>query len=144
MTNYTAPILILLLAASLRAADPSTKPTPGSTTAPTFINVDAEEFQKLLTKKDIVLLDVRTPTEYTQGHLDGALNLNLHGRDFTDQIGQLDKEKTYLVYCAVGGRSAQACEKMSKLNFLKLYNLKGGIDAWIRVGKPVVQTPAQQ
>ncbi len=128
----------VMITMDVRAADaPATRPA----TAPAQVaTVSPDEFQALLRQPNTVLLDVRTQAEYEQGHLDNAININLHAKDFAERIQKLDKDKTYLVYCAIGGRSAQACDKMSKSDFPHLYNLKGGIEAWKRVGKPTVLT----
>ena len=111
-----------------------------ATTKPAIEKVGPAEFEQVLgdrDRKDVVLLDVRTPQEYAQGHIAGAMNLNYRAKDFGEQVGKLDKSKTYLVYCAVGGRSTSACEKMAKLEFAHLYNLDGGISRWQREGKKV-------
>jgi rhodanese-related sulfurtransferase len=127
----------LLSCWSIAAAD---APAAAATTKPAIEKVGPGEFEKILTdreRKDVVLLDVRTLQEYAQGHIAGATNLNYRAKDFGEQVGKLDKSKTYLVYCAVGGRSTSACEKMAKLDFPHLYNLDGGISRWQREGKKV-------
>lgn len=78
-----------------------------------------------------VLLDVRTPAEFQSGHIKGALNMDIMGFDFRNQIGALDQNKTYYIYCRSGNRSGQACSMMSDLG-LKTINLAGGIGAWPR------------
>lgn len=88
-------------------------------------------------KKALVLLDVRTPDEYQQGHLQGAQNLDFY-QDFGNKITGLDKNQEYLVYCAVGGRSAQAVEQMRAQGF-KVYDLKGGYKAWQAAGMPTTK-----
>ncbi|MHB8522103.1 MAG: rhodanese-like domain-containing protein [Limisphaerales bacterium] len=109
---------------------------PTGIVAPTNINVD--EAEKLLLKdKKIVILDVRTPEEYQKVRLAGATNINFTAPDFEQKVAALDKSRTYLVHCAVGGRSAKACAKMSRLRFKSLYNLEGGIKAWEKAGKKV-------
>ena len=65
------------------------------------------------------------------------MNLNLRAPDFAAQAGKLDKSKTYLVYCAVGARSASACQKLGALGFTSLVNLKTGIQGWQGAGQPV-------
>ncbi len=100
-------------------------------------NVGVDQFSKLREVKTNVVLDVRTPAEFQAGHIPGAVNIDWNGVDFTRKIDALDKTKTYLVYCASGGRSARACDKMSTLGFSNLYNLEGGIKAWQRAGKLV-------
>jgi len=102
-----------------------------------FINAGVEEFDRLRADKSAVVLDVRTPREYAGGRLPGALLIDWYASDFDKKVGELDKSKTYLVYCAVGGRSAEACTKMRKLGFASLYNLDGGFKAWAKADKPV-------
>jgi len=77
-----------------------------------------------------VLLDVRTPEEFAGGNIDGAINIDFKGPDFEQKIGELDKTKTYLVYCLSGIRSKKAADRMSELGFESLYVLNGGYSAW--------------
>jgi phage shock protein E len=109
--------------------------TPGSA----IKNIEVEEAEELLQENEnVVVLDVRTPKEYSEGHIAGAKNLNFNDRkNFQEQLAGLDKEQTYLVHCAVGGRSAQAREMMKELNFQNVYHLEGGFKAWEKAGKPV-------
>lgn len=67
----------------------------------------------------------------------GALNIDVNALDFSERLKALDKNKTYLVHCAAGVRSTKACEKLAQLDFPKLYNLAGGIKAWIKAGEPI-------
>ncbi len=97
-------------------------------------NVGVAEFEKLRGDKKNVVLDVRTSQEFAAGHIPGAINLDVNGADFEQKVAGLDKSKSYLVHCAAGVRSARACDKMSKLDFSKLYNLEGGFKAWEKAG----------
>ncbi len=74
--------------------------------------------------KQNIILDVRTPTEFSNGHgiALGALNLDVNAADFQEKVASLDKNKIYLVHCASGIRSVKACERMAKLDFPNLYN----------------------
>jgi rhodanese-related sulfurtransferase len=101
-------------------------------------NVSIEETEKLL-KADpkIVVLDVRTPDEFKAGHIAGAKNLDFHGDDFEKQIAALDKSKTYVVHCAAGGRSGQACKIIEKEKLPSVYHMNQGFKAWEKAGKPV-------
>ena len=94
--------------------------------------------------KKVVVLDVRTPEEFAAGHIAGATNVNLNGKDFQERLEKLDKSQAYLVHCAVGMRSARACKKMNELEFKTLYDLKGGLTAWKKDGKPVTKDSAKQ
>lgn len=86
-----------------------------------------------------ILLDVRTPTEYADGHLEGAHQLDfLNTEVFDAGIKRLDKSHTYYVYCRSGKRSHKACTKM-KAQGLNVYDLEGGYLNWTNQGMPVVK-----
>lgn len=95
-----------------------------------YQNIPLSEFKEKMKGSDVVILDVRTPQETAQGKINGAIEIDYSSRDFDAKIRQLDKNKTYLVYCAVGSRSAAACDALSKKGFEKIYNLKGGYMGW--------------
>jgi rhodanese-related sulfurtransferase len=80
---------------------------------------------------------VRTAEEFAAGHIAGAKNLDFHGDDFEKKLNALDKNATYLVHCASGGRSAQACKLMGEDQFAKVYHMNGGFSAWIKAKKPI-------
>jgi thioredoxin len=93
--------------------------------------VDVKTYaEKLKSTKNPQLLDVRTPEEYNTDHIDNAANVNWNGDDFVSNAEKLDKTKPVFVYCKVGGRSAQAADKLEKLGFQEIYNLDGGIMKW--------------
>ena len=78
-----------------------------------------------------VLLDVRTPAEVAEGHLEGAVAIDFLASDFEQKVMQLDPEKSYYVYCRSGKRSENACSLMSQKGFEQVTNLQGGYLAWI-------------
>ena len=85
-----------------------------------------------ISQKDInsgIILDVRTPEEYEEGHLENAVNINWYDPDFKEQAAQLDSKKTLFVYCKKGGRSTKAAAVLDSLGY-KTTNLLGGYDAW--------------
>jgi rhodanese-related sulfurtransferase len=100
-------------------------------------NVSVEEFAKLAGNKTNLVLDVRTPKEYSAGHIPGAKLIDFNAPDFEEKIAGLDKSKTYLIHCAAGGRSAKACKQMEGLGFTNLINLAPGFRGWEKAGKPV-------
>lgn len=85
-----------------------------------------------------VILDVRTPMEWAEGIIPGAIMIDIYrGQGFIDDVSQLDKDKNYYVYCKAGSRSHQACQVMNSLGFLNTYNLLGGFSQWQGpVGQP--------
>lgn len=102
------------------------------------VTVPATEFQqKMQTTKGFVLLDVRSPEEYAQGFIEGSTNVNFNNEDFQARIEALDKEATYFVYCAGGGRSSKAVNLMKDLKFKSVYELEGGYNGWKANGLPV-------
>ena len=99
--------------------------------------VNVDEFEKLWQDKKNVVLDVRTKKEFDNGHIPGAVNLDINAADFDQKIGELQKDKVYLVHCAAGVRSARACDKMSRLGFPHLVDLAPGFKGWEKAGKQV-------
>lgn len=96
-------------------------------------NLNVEEVSQLLTdNKEIVLIDVRTPDEYQQGHIAGSQLINFYGNNFKDEIAKLDQEKEYVIYCRSGGRSGKAVNMMQEMGFQNVHNMSGGILAWNR------------
>lgn len=95
--------------------------------------------QKNQGNNKFVILDVRTAQEYADGHLAGAVNIDYDAPDFKNQAGHLDKNRTYLVYCRTGVRSAAASKVMADLGFKDIYNMTGGITDWQAQGLPVVK-----
>ena len=108
----------------------STETTSAPAAAPPFATVSPDEFRDLMQDPDVVVLDVRTPGETAGGTIKGAVEMDFRDPAFRTKMAELDKDKTYLVYCASGGRSNSACEMMSEAGFGKLYNLAGGYTAW--------------
>ncbi len=98
------------------------------------INISAEEFLNLNETTESQILDVRTNSEYSAGHLEHAVLLSLRASDFSQKIKELDKNKTYYVYCLSGVRSRSAVFKMREEGIIKAYNIKGGINALMRNG----------
>jgi len=96
-----------------------------------FHDVDVAGFKKMMDENpDAVLLDVRTAREALQSNIEGFTLIDISKPDFPEKIKALDKDKTYLIYCRSGRRSAAACQMMQQEGFTDLYNLKGGIIAW--------------
>src|SRR5205809_7145657 len=76
-------------------------------------NITIDEAAKLVSSNtNVVVLDVRTPREFEAGHIKGATNINFNDKEFAKRVAALDKNKTYVVHCAAGGRSGKACEQI--------------------------------
>ena len=108
-------LIFVLLMLNMACAQSSSKPISQVTT---------EEMS------NVVLLDVRTPQEYSAGHLNGAVNMDWLSGNFDSMVKPLDKNETIYVYCKLGGRSAKAQARLKELGFTKVINLEGGYDAW--------------
>jgi rhodanese-related sulfurtransferase len=87
---------------------------------------------------DLVILDVRTPEEFAEGHLDGAVMIDFYDLDFADQLAELDPDVPYLLYCRSGNRSGQTLAIMEELGFSDVADVDGGINQWQAAGLPVV------
>ncbi len=125
---------LLLLVATIGASGAG--PGPGHALGP-------GEAQSLIREndgnRDFVVLDVRTPGEFAQGHIEGAVLVDYRSPGFREKIAGLDRSKTYLVYCRTGNRSGQAWKLMRELGFRNTYHLEGGIKRWIEDGLPAVR-----
>lgn len=88
--------------------------------------------------EDLVVLDVRTPQEFNEGHLDGAVMIDFYESDFAARISELDRDVPYLLYCRSGNRSGSAADIMKDLGFTDVTDIDGGITSWVGAGQPVV------
>lgn len=103
----------------------------GGQTQNTKTNLSATEFaEKIKELPTAPIVDVRTPDEFSKGHLQNAKNIDWNGNDFDKQISELDKSKPVFVYCLSGGRSSSAASRMRSAGFKEVYELKGGIMKW--------------
>ncbi len=88
---------------------------------------------------DFIILDVRTPAEFQQGHLHNAKNIDFHANTFRGHLDKLDKRNTYLVYCQSGNRSGKTLRMMAQAGFQQAYNMQGGIVQWARQQLPLTR-----
>src|ERR1035437_1971045 len=102
-------------------------------------NLSAERFKTIIAndKTGGVIIDLRTTDEINKGFIKGSVQLDFLAKDAEQQIDKLDKNKTYYIYCASGGRSADAAEYMEKHGFKHVYNLEKGFSDWAKKGFPV-------
>ena len=112
---------------------------PTASAAPTRgAELGAAEFAAALKRPGTTIVDVRTPQEYAQGHLQGAVNLDVSSADFAARLATLDPSAPYAVYCHSGNRSGVAVAAMAEQGFTDAYHLGGGIGAWQSAGGEVV------
>ena len=105
-----------------------------------YKDLTVNEFETMLTQDQTVqLVDVRTPEEFNENHIPGALNIDWRGEGFSEKARtQLDPQRPVMVYCRSGRRSAEAAATLDGIGF-KTYNMKGGILAWTAAGKRVTK-----
>lgn len=99
-----------------------------------YQEINSSELEEIIDsdeQKDYMLLDVRTPQEFRNGHIPGAVLLDIYDPEFKNKIEKLDKDKTYYVICRSGNRSGMACQVMHDMGFKDLYNLEGGMLDWM-------------
>jgi rhodanese-related sulfurtransferase len=88
---------------------------------------------------DFAILDIRTPGEYQNGHIENSIMIDFYSKTFSEEINRLDKGKAYLIYCRSGNRSTRSMELFQKLKFQKIYHLSSGINGWKSEGLPAVE-----
>ncbi len=99
--------------------------------------ISASEFKNFIKQNsghDLVVLDIRTPEEYALGHIPNSVLMNYYDPSFTSDLDKLDKNKKYGIYCNSGNRSKSALSIMRQKGFIHVYELEGGIQAWIDSG----------
>ena len=102
-----------------------------------FENTDVQGFAELAADTNVVVLDVRTASEFAEGHLERAINIDYQQSDFVEKAkATLPLDKKIVVYCRSGRRSAGAAGKLGAEGY-KLVNLKGGIIAWKEAHMPI-------
>lgn len=99
--------------------------------------VSPADAQTLVESGEVQVIDVRTPEEYAEGHIDGATLIDFYEPDFADRIAELDPDGEYVVYCRSGNRSSQATALMAEQGFRDVNDVDGGIVAWEAAGLPV-------
>ncbi len=140
MTRSVIQGVAILLWAILGLLSVGPMPIPvqaGSLAVDVTVEKARDLAQQKAGQKDFVILDVRTPEEFREGHLAGAVNLNLLSPDFTAKLGALDRGKTYLVYCRSGNRSSKAVRAMERMDFRSIYHMGDGIIGWQAKGFPL-------
>ena len=97
--------------------------------------LDVPAFKTEVIGKNVQLVDVRTPDEYSEGHIENALNIDFFDEaNFSEKFNKLDKNKPVYIYCRSGARSHKSAMKLEKMGFNKIYDLQGGYMAWKKSG----------
>lgn len=128
MRNKLIPLIVIMMSAMQSF---------GCSHCDNIVSVSAVEFEKAIKADSVQLLDVRSPQEFAEGHIAGAININVQSDDFRQRADkELSKDSTILVYCRSGRRSMDAAETLTELGY-KVVNLKDGIIEWNEEGLPV-------
>jgi phage shock protein E len=124
---------------SVQAEGVSVTAGPTASAAPAAgATLGAADFAAALKAPDTAIIDVRTPAEFSEGHLPGAVNIDVQSPDFAAQVAGLDPSIPYAVYCRSGNRSQVAIDVMAQNGLTNVYHLGGGIGAWQQAGGEVV------
>ncbi len=118
--NFLVPLLLFVLSACAQKD-----------------GVDAATFQARMKESGAQLVDVRTPEEFAKGHIAGAVNIDWLEDGFLDHAKAIDKSKPVLLYCAAGGRSAEAVAAMKAAGYTDVVDLANGFNGWKRSNLPV-------
>lgn len=125
-----ATIVLFLSSCGAQSSANKTKTTASETSNESqqiCERIDAEKFKNGIASGNVQVLDVRTPDEFSQGKIEGAVNINFYDSDFKAQVAnKLDKKVPVYLYCRSGGRSQQALQILKELGFSKVYELSGG------------------
>ncbi len=100
-----------------------------------FTRIDVNEAKEMMSRDDVVVIDVREPHEYDAGHIPNAKLIPVNS--VYARRDELPRDKDIIMVCAVGQRSALAAEMAAAAGLTRLYNLDGGTEAWIKAGLPI-------
>jgi rhodanese-related sulfurtransferase len=103
------------------------------------IDLGVTEFSAKVAEAGVITLDVRTPGEFAEGHVEGARLIDFQSGNFENEIAALDKNATYAVYCRSGNRSGQAVKVMQDAGFTNVFSMNGGVIDWANAGFPLVK-----
>jgi rhodanese-related sulfurtransferase len=110
----------------------------GCSSSSNAIDLSVTEFSAKVAEAGVITLDVRTPSEFAEGFIEGARLIDFQSGNFENEIAALDKNATYAVYCRSGNRSGQAVKVMQDAGFINVFNMNGGVIEWANAGLPLV------
>lgn len=122
-------ILLIVLCSTVNKLNAQTIP----------LSLTPVEFKAKAEKTKGIIVDVRNKDEYNFAHIKDAINIAVESDEFINQIENLDKSKSYFIYCSIGKRSDTAVSLMYKVGFKNLYSLKGGFLEWKKEQLPVIK-----
>lgn len=131
-------VLPLLFTFFIGCSDNSSTSTPTNASQSVRDLTVVEASQLIENNNAVVVLDIRTPEEFAQGHIEGAVNIDYRQSDFANQLAQLDKNQPYLLHCHSGGRSTKALKVINELGFTNVAHMRAGIQGWRAADQPQV------
>ncbi|MEM6584218.1 MAG: rhodanese-like domain-containing protein [Pseudomonadota bacterium] len=145
LTSLTPYLMALALAACSGDKEEGKRSQPGGffetpllAQGPSIRNVSVAEARALIDDDAaITVLDVRTPAEFEEGHIKGAVNLDVMSDDFAERVAQLKKDDVYLIHCRSGRRSEAALESMRAAGFSTVAHMNEGVNGWTQAGLPL-------
>lgn len=146
-TTLSVAVLLALVACGTSTATETplaTESAPAATLSlpeASFAQASPQQAATIISERlggdGFVLLDVRTPEEFTEGKIAGSENIDFYEAAFAENIAALDRDASYVVYCRSGNRSGQTLHLMQQLGFTDVTDVSGGIVAWQEAGLPV-------
>lgn len=139
--NVRRPLIAAVVAAvaAVGLAGCSSDDTVATSAPAAVTTIGASDLSDVVSDPDVVVLDVRTPVEYAEGHVSGALNIDVSSPSFGDEIAALDPDATYVVYCRSGNRSADAAAQMVGAGFTDVYDVDAGLATLSAAGVPLTR-----
>jgi phage shock protein E len=128
-------IALMVAAIALLAACSTAPAAIGARSTPLPSDIDVATAADLRGSEDVVMLDVRTPEEYAQGHIPGVKLIPLD--QVETRLAEIPKDKTVIVTCRTGNRSAQAAQLLRQKGYVDVHNMLGGFTDWEKAGYPV-------
>lgn len=134
--TFTTFLLVLIALFSCKAEQDKT----AGNVELVFTDITVDEAKEMLEQSnDYVLLDIRTPGEFAEGYIEGAINIDYYEANFRDELAKLDRSKSYIIYCRSGNRSGKSLRIMKSLGFKRVYNILGGISKWKSSGYSLIR-----
>ena len=128
---------LVLLISILNINCTNNKPAKDQSSSGQIMVISPVDFKSKSVNQTII--DIRTPGEYRDGYIDGAVNINFYDRNFLEQVSKFDKEQPIFIYCRSGNRTSSASRKLNKYGFKLVYDLDGGIKNWKRANNKIIK-----
>ncbi|PHR56281.1 MAG: thiosulfate sulfurtransferase [Robiginitomaculum sp.] len=137
------PLVLVLLLGALPACsqEPTSQSTPQNQSEKQqslrVTHISAVQANTIMKERpNLVILDVRTATEFSSGHIEGAINIDVKSADFATRLTSLDPNQDYLIHCHSGARSTRSLASFETLGFKHILHMDGGIKAWNKANLP--------